>query len=43
MTFSSWYAGRSVALILFYTGIALWALWVIVSAERKSDSELVGA
>ncbi|MBZ5580206.1 MAG: serine/threonine protein kinase [Acidobacteriia bacterium] len=43
LTFSSWYAGRSVALILFYTAIALWALWVIVAAERKSHPESAGA
>lgn len=39
MTFSSWYAGRSAALILFYAAIALWALWMIVAAERKSYAE----
>ena len=39
MTFSSWYAGRSIALILFYTAIALWALWAIVAAERKFSAD----
>jgi len=39
LTFSSWYAGRSVALIVFYTAIALWALWVIVAAERKFSAD----
>jgi hypothetical protein len=39
MTFSSWYAGRSIALIVFYTAIALWALWVIVAAERKFSAD----
>jgi len=43
MTFSSWYAGRSIALLLFYIAIALWALWVIVAAERKSYSQFLGA
>jgi hypothetical protein len=43
LTFSSWYAGRSVALLLFYSAIAVWAWWVIVAAERKSKSELAGA
>jgi hypothetical protein len=43
LTFSSWYAGRSVALLLFYSAIAVWAWWVIVAAERKSNSELAGA
>ena len=39
MTFSSWYAGRSAALIVFYTAIALWALWAIVAAERKFSAD----
>jgi hypothetical protein len=39
MTFSSWYAGRSIALIVFYTAIALWALWAIVAAERKFSAD----
>ena len=43
MTFSSWYAGRSIALILFYTAIALWALWVIVAAERKFPADQAAA
>jgi hypothetical protein len=42
LTFSSWYTGRSLALLLVFTAIDLWALWVILAAARTPSAESAG-
>jgi hypothetical protein len=43
LTFSSWYTGRSLALLLVFIAIDLWALWVILAAARTPSIESAGA
>jgi hypothetical protein len=43
LTFSSWYTGRSLALLLVFIAIDLWALWVIFAAARTSSADSAGA
>ena len=38
----SWYAGRSVVILLIPTAMAAWALWVILSAQPRTASETAG-
>ena len=35
ITFGSWYAGRELAGVGLMAAVAAWALWVIVSAQRR--------
>jgi len=43
LTFSSWYTGRSLALLLVFIAIDLWALGVILAAARTpGDAEVAG-
>jgi len=39
---TSWYAGRSVIALAVPAALAAWALWVILSAERRPGTETVG-
>jgi hypothetical protein len=34
VSLTSWYAGRSLAILLIPAGVAAWALWMILSAQR---------
>ena len=36
VSLASWYAGRSLAILLIPAAMAAWALWVILSAQRPS-------
>jgi serine/threonine-protein kinase len=38
----SWYAGRSVVILLIPAAIAAWALWAILSAQRQPSTESAG-
>jgi hypothetical protein len=38
----SWYAGRSVVILLILTAVAAWALWVILSAHERPNTETAG-
>jgi general stress protein CsbA len=40
---ASWYAGRSLAVLLIPAAMAGWALWVILSAQRTPMAYLKGA
>lgn len=42
MALTSWYAGRSLATLLFPAVIATWALWVILSDKRGRATESAG-
>jgi hypothetical protein len=37
-----WYADRSLAALLIPAALAAWALWVIVSAQRRPQTESAG-
>jgi predicted Ser/Thr protein kinase len=42
VTFGSWYAGRGLAGLGIITAAGAWALWVIVSAQRRPGTDTVG-
>jgi hypothetical protein len=39
VSLTSWYAGRSLAILLIPAAVAAWALWVILSAQRRPVTE----
>ena len=39
---TSWYAGRSLIVLAAHAALAAWALWVILSAQRRPGTEPVG-
>jgi hypothetical protein len=40
---TSWYAGHSLLALLIPASLAAWALWVILSAQRRPATESAGA
>ena len=38
LTFSSWYTSRAMVTLAILTAIAAWALWVILSTQRRPDT-----
>jgi hypothetical protein len=42
ISLASWYAGRSLAILLIPAAVAAWALWVILSAQRRPATESAG-
>ncbi len=42
VSLTSWYAGRSLAILLIPAAVATWALWVILSAQRRPVTESAG-
>ena len=41
-SFTSWYAGRTLIMLAVPAALAAWALWVILSAERRPGAEWAG-
>jgi hypothetical protein len=42
MTFPSWYSGRDLVVLGIPAAVAAWALWVIVSAQRRPSMDTSG-
>jgi hypothetical protein len=42
VTFGSWYAGRGLAGLGIIAAVAAWAVWVIVSAQRRPGTDTLG-
>jgi hypothetical protein len=42
ISFESWYAGRSVVILLIPTAAAAWALWVILSSQPRQSTDTAG-
>jgi hypothetical protein len=42
VSLESWYAGRSVVILLIPAATAAWALWVIMSSQPRQSTETAG-